>query len=73
MKTRLELEENQMKRYQWEKDQMQHMKVSYHILYAESPNTFITYNIVLESAFEKFSPLVFALFWLVCTGMLWIL
>ncbi len=28
MKTRSELEENQMKRYQWEKDQMQHMKVS---------------------------------------------
>ena len=27
MKTRGELEENQMKRYQWEKDQMQHMKV----------------------------------------------
>ncbi|XP_064401533.1 ATP-binding cassette sub-family F member 2-like [Halichondria panicea] len=26
MKTRSELEENQMKRYQWEKDQMQHMK-----------------------------------------------
>ena len=28
IKTRSELEENQMKRYQWEKDQMQHMKVS---------------------------------------------
>ena len=28
MKTRSELEENQMKLYQWEKDQMQHMKVS---------------------------------------------
>lgn len=27
MKTRSELEENQMKRYQWEKDQMHHMKV----------------------------------------------
>ena len=27
VKTRAELEENQMKRYQWEKDQMQHMKV----------------------------------------------
>ena len=27
MKTRSELEENQMKRYQWERDQMQHMKV----------------------------------------------
>ena len=27
VKTRSELEENQMKRYQWEKDQMQHMKV----------------------------------------------
>ena len=29
VKTRAELEENQMKQYQWEKDQMQHMKVSY--------------------------------------------
>ena len=27
MRTRAELEENQMKRYQWEQDQMQHMKV----------------------------------------------
>ena len=27
VRTRSELEENQMKRYQWEKDQMQHMKV----------------------------------------------
>ena len=29
VKTRSELEENQMKRYQWERDQMQHMKVSH--------------------------------------------
>ena len=28
VKTRSELEENQMKRYHWEKDQMQHMKVT---------------------------------------------
>lgn len=27
VRTRAELEENQMKRYQWEQDQMQHMKV----------------------------------------------
>ena len=27
VKTRSELEEHQMKRYHWERDQMQHMKV----------------------------------------------
>lgn len=27
MKTRLELEENQMKRFHWEQDQIAHMKV----------------------------------------------
>ena len=28
IQTRMELEENQMKKYRWEQDQMQHMKVN---------------------------------------------
>jgi len=28
MQTRMELEENQMKKYKWEQDQIAHMKVS---------------------------------------------
>lgn len=31
VKTRLELEENQMKRFHWEQDQIAHMKVSAHL------------------------------------------
>jgi ATPase subunit of ABC transporter with duplicated ATPase domains len=31
VQTRLELEENQMKKYNWEQDQIAHMKASVHI------------------------------------------
>lgn len=57
MKTREELEENQMKRYNWEQDQIAHMKVKWHNVIALFELHFLYFHLSFIALLpQKYSP-----------------
>ena len=54
IKTKQELEENQEKRYQWEQDQIAHMKVLLHTIYSLKAKLKRLIEFVIQSSFVLF-------------------